>query len=546
MTVNAKQHDMRIAKSSGYVLIRDGAPVHLGEEWPDVATASADRSKYAVLMEDDAGEWAARVLHGVNEGEALDCAERFAKDDGIKAAYLARPCGTIGKSSQSTIWQRVRRLSANDDPITEPKAEKAYKEFHCQIKSKKAEGDELIIEGWANTKNQDRDEEVVQPKAFEATLSASMPSLSILFNHNTEYVCGRPLSVDIKPDGLWCRAKIARQTNPPQVRSWVEDGDVRAFSIRFIVLDDELDAKGVRNITKAELLEISLVAMPSNRESVFSIAKAAAFGSDLACTACHKIACDCDRRITFKHYPLAEPLAPWNWDEASAKSILRAGGWDLYRDAHALYHPMEREHGDRGGKAHVIDDESAFRHSTSYHLPHHALVDGELKTTLNGVFDALALIPAADVSDDEKRSAYSHLARHFEEFTNEALPAYGASFDLDALRTKHCASAQSEVSQPVSMSVEPESKMAEPNPSPVVATSAQAPAQPTSSSPSPSMNAPTPAASPAIPSHTIDAGLIARMDRFINTPDSEPVDLAEYGKIAAEVQDALRKAAAGF
>ncbi|MEX2618876.1 MAG: hypothetical protein WD250_01535 [Egibacteraceae bacterium] len=111
----------------------------------------------------------------------------------------------------------------------------------------------------------------------------------------------------------------------------------------------------------------------------------------------------------------ASPTAPrdraWDWSGTDELDrIIGHGGWDAVANAHAWY------------------DESADEHDppqlkTAYKLPHHALVDGELKVVWSGVAAAMNVITGGrggvDLPEDEIAAVYDHLARHYREFDAE-------------------------------------------------------------------------------------------------------------------------------
>lgn len=109
--------------------------------------------------------------------------------------------------------------------------------------------------------------------------------------------------------------------------------------------------------------------------------------------------------------PTADKSREWSWsdDEASeTNALLDKGGWQLMADAHAWYDDTD---GDPPEK------------KSAYKLPHHELVNGELRVVWSGVaaaMNALAggrggvKVPSADVS-----RIHEHLAKHYRQFDEE-------------------------------------------------------------------------------------------------------------------------------
>ena len=114
--------------------------------------------------------------------------------------------------------------------------------------------------------------------------------------------------------------------------------------------------------------------------------------------------------------PHDSPKAPKDraWDGDAARDRVRAwaGGpdkekidWDKYARAFAWVDPEHRD--DFGG----------------YKLPHHDIVDGELKVVWRGVAAAMQALLGArggvDIPREDRRAVYRHLARHYKQFGEE-------------------------------------------------------------------------------------------------------------------------------
>ena len=169
---------------------------------------------------------------------------------------------------------------------------KDIKTFHCEIKS--VDSQKRIIEGWANTRYPDRVNDIVDPKAFEESLKVYMANPVILAMHDQEKLpIGKTLQATIAQDGLWIRAEIApKGTSQLADEVWglIEFGALKALSIGYRPIEVELDESGMYAILKnLELMEISVVSVPANRESLFSVAKSFHAGTDLVEKAAPKI-----------------------------------------------------------------------------------------------------------------------------------------------------------------------------------------------------------------------------------------------------------------
>lgn len=143
----------------------------------------------------------------------------------------------------------------------------------------KALGDEapkggVIIEGYANKFFTDAYNERMDPTSVKLDRFKQNPIL--LFNHDMMYPCGKVLAVEAREDGVFVRACVSASGNDKVsfVRDLVEDGTLCTFSIRFadetVVEDPEV--QGGKLIKDWELQEVSIVSIPAQPDSTFSLA----------------------------------------------------------------------------------------------------------------------------------------------------------------------------------------------------------------------------------------------------------------------------------
>ena len=125
--------------------------------------------------------------------------------------------------------------------------------------------------------------------------------------------------------------------------------------------------------------------------------------------------------------PHSSPTAPeersWNWHgtEGTRKTDeLLERGWDAFADAHAWYDPQ------------VDDGNDPPREKQAYKLPHHEVIDGQLKVVWHGVNSAMQVLAGArggvDIPDGDRKDVYRHLEHHYREFGKEppAFDEFGA------------------------------------------------------------------------------------------------------------------------
>ena len=135
-------------------------------------------------------------------------------------------------------------------------------------------GENMIsIEGYASTNDRDRQGDVVPTDVWERGLSNYLKNPVILAYHDHTQPVGRMVDHKIDQKGLWIKANISDAAG--NIYKLVKNGILTAFSIGFRVLDAEYNnAAEVFVIKDLELHEISVVSVPANQNTLFSLAKA--------------------------------------------------------------------------------------------------------------------------------------------------------------------------------------------------------------------------------------------------------------------------------
>lgn len=157
--------------------------------------------------------------------------------------------------------------------------------MHMQLRV--TNSDERIIEGYASTPRKGRtDELVIEPEAWRAGMTDFMRSPVLLYMHGRDQTVGRNpigqvLEWEIRSAGLWVRAQIAKGVDYIESRVWplVEQGVLRAFSVGAPLAGMKREGNVIKRI---DLAELSVVDVPEDAEAVFSLARALAFGTDMA------------------------------------------------------------------------------------------------------------------------------------------------------------------------------------------------------------------------------------------------------------------------
>lgn len=138
-------------------------------------------------------------------------------------------------------------------------------------KVKSAEG-AIFIEGYANTNDKDRVGDVVLPSAFKASLPTYMENPVLLYQHNWDMVLGNIVAADVTDKGLYVKGKLSNAKDVEDVKTKILEGALRTFSIGYNETDAVYDERTKTNVIKElELLEISVVTIPANSASKFTV-----------------------------------------------------------------------------------------------------------------------------------------------------------------------------------------------------------------------------------------------------------------------------------
>lgn len=132
----------------------------------------------------------------------------------------------------------------------------------------------LIIEGSASTNDMDRMRDIIDPKAWKKrdALKAYQANPIILAYHRHDKPIGRATEVRATDNGLSIKAQISKSAS--EVYSLIQEGILKAFSVGFIAKDLDYDPdEDIFNIKDVELVEVSVVSVPANPYTTFSVSK---------------------------------------------------------------------------------------------------------------------------------------------------------------------------------------------------------------------------------------------------------------------------------
>ena len=130
----------------------------------------------------------------------------------------------------------------------------------------------INIEGYASTVDIDRHGDVIPASVWEKGIANYLKNPVILAYHDHSEPVGRMLEHRFDEKGLWIKARISAAAE--DVFNLVKDGVMTAFSVGFRILDAEYNsAAEVFIVKELELHEISVVSVPANQNTLFSLSK---------------------------------------------------------------------------------------------------------------------------------------------------------------------------------------------------------------------------------------------------------------------------------
>ena len=143
------------------------------------------------------------------------------------------------------------------------------------IKQKEGDENTLVITGFANTTTKDRAGDVIPRETwekFEAFNNYNKNPI-ILFNHDWDRPIGKMLSYNITEMGLEVTVEISKGADG-NIYQLIKDGVLKAFSVSFYINDAKyISETDTFYITELEMLELSVVSIPCNADSIFSVVK---------------------------------------------------------------------------------------------------------------------------------------------------------------------------------------------------------------------------------------------------------------------------------
>ena len=157
---------------------------------------------------------------------------------------------------------------------------KFYLNSAFEAKSINKKSKALKIAGYANTTAKDRSGDVITAHAWAKGVENFRRNPVLLYQHKHDCPIGKVNSIKVDKKGIFVEASVSEAAEKTQgVQTLIKDGALKSFSVGFRVKDGNYDREDdTMTITDVELLEVSVVSVPCNQDSLFSLAKS--FDSD--------------------------------------------------------------------------------------------------------------------------------------------------------------------------------------------------------------------------------------------------------------------------
>jgi HK97 family phage prohead protease len=133
----------------------------------------------------------------------------------------------------------------------------------------------IKIAGYANTTSKDRAGDVVTAEAWAKGVENFRQNPVMLYQHKHDCPIGRFDKITVDKKGIYVEGTVSEAAEKNHgIHTLIKDGALKSFSVGFRVKDGKYNHNDdTMLITDVELLEISVVSVPCNQESLFSLRK---------------------------------------------------------------------------------------------------------------------------------------------------------------------------------------------------------------------------------------------------------------------------------
>lgn len=244
-----------------------------------------------------------------------------------------------------------------------------YLDSSFEAKAVGKESKSLKIAGYANTTAKDRAGDVVTAEAWAKGVENFRKNPVMLYQHKHECPIGRFDKITVDKKGIYVEGSVSEAAEKTHgIHTLIKDGALKSFSVGFRVKDGKYNSKDdTMLITDVELLEISVVSVPCNQESLFSIRKSF--------------------ENTEEYNSFISSFKEASVEEKQMMEGIKAGYTDIV-DGH--YHTIE------------VDDEGNGVTTYTSHMQNHAhkIVNGEIQEAM-GHTHSIAVVGVPVATEDE-------------------------------------------------------------------------------------------------------------------------------------------------
>ena len=133
----------------------------------------------------------------------------------------------------------------------------------------------LKIAGYANTTAKDRAGDIVTADAWAKGVDNFRRNPVLLYQHKHDCPIGKVNKITVDKKGIFVEAAVSEAAESNHgIQTLIKDGALKSFSVGFKVKDGKYNRdEDSMYITDVELLEISVVSVPCNQDSLFSVRK---------------------------------------------------------------------------------------------------------------------------------------------------------------------------------------------------------------------------------------------------------------------------------
>ena len=227
----------------------------------------------------------------------------------------------------------------------------------------------IKIAGYANTTSKDRAGDVVTAEAWAKGVENFRQNPVMLYQHKHDCPIGRFDKITVDKKGIYVEGTVSEAAEKNHgIHTLIKDGALKSFSVGFRVKDGKYNHNDdTMLITDVELLEISVVSVPCNQESLFSLRKSFDSAND--------------------YQSFVESFAPATEAEVKMMQGIKAGITDICE-----------------GHYHTIEIDELGNGVTTYasHMENHAhrILNGVIQEA-NGHYHAITMVGVPSISPDE-------------------------------------------------------------------------------------------------------------------------------------------------